>query len=166
MNLLLTGASGFIGKNVLMRGPADWRIGALFSGDERFPAFVAGLPRSNITAVRCDLRDEAQIAALATEHGVDWDCCLYLAARVDIPWSVREPKADLLANTVPLIDLLDQGVPSDSSISLQVPFTMVSRGGGPLQRHLRRRCHMPFPSSQASTTSSSSGSDDVRSEII
>ena len=108
MNLLLTGASGFLGRNVLLRAPADWRIVALYSQDQGFPSFVAGLQRPGITAVRCNLLADAEIAALVDQHGTDWDCCLYFAAKVDIPWSVRDPNGDLLANTVPLVNLLER----------------------------------------------------------
>jgi nucleoside-diphosphate-sugar epimerase len=107
MNLLVTGASGFLGRNVLLRAPADWRIVALYSTDQQFAEFVAGLNRPNILPVRCDLASPADVAALIAEHGADWECCLYLAAKVDIPWSVREPRSDLLANTVSLLNFLD-----------------------------------------------------------
>lgn len=107
MTLLLTGASGFLGRNVLLRAPADWRIVALYARDQAFPAFVAALNRPNITPVKCDLGKVEDIAALIGEHGSEWEACLYLAAKVDIPWSVRAPKDDLLANTVPLLNLLE-----------------------------------------------------------
>ena len=51
MNLLVTGASGFVGRNFLLRAPAEWRIVALYNKDERFPGFVAELKRTNIFAV-------------------------------------------------------------------------------------------------------------------
>ena len=107
MDVLLTGASGFLGRNFLLRAPADWRILALYRSDATFPEFVSGLQRPNVTAARCDLADPAQVAALAGKHGREWESCLYLSAKVDIPWSVREPKEDLLLNTAPLLNLLD-----------------------------------------------------------
>jgi nucleoside-diphosphate-sugar epimerase len=107
MKLLVTGASGFLGRNLLLRAPADWHIVAVYNKDGRFPHFVAGLDRSNIVPVRCDLASLTDVARFAGEHGTEWDCCVYLAAKVDIPWSVREPQRDLLANTTPVLNLLD-----------------------------------------------------------
>ena len=107
MDVLLTGASGFMGRNFILRAPADWRIVALYRNDAAFPEFVSGLNRANVTAVRCDLADPAQISALAEQHGREWESCLYLSARVDIPWSVREPKEDLLVNVAPVLNLLE-----------------------------------------------------------
>lgn len=107
MHLLVTGASGFLGRNVLLRAPADWRIVALYNTDAQFPEFVSGLNRSNVVAVHCDLASPADVAALKREHGAEWESCLYLAGKVDIPWSVREPRSDLLANTIPLLNVLD-----------------------------------------------------------
>jgi nucleoside-diphosphate-sugar epimerase len=115
MHLLLTGASGFLGRNVLLRAPADWQIVALYARDQGFPAFVAGLNRPNVTAVKCDLGNLDDTTALIREHGAEWDACLYLAGKVDIPWSVRAPKDDLLANTVPLLNLLE-GVQADKFV--------------------------------------------------
>ena len=107
MDVLLTGASGFMGRNFLLLAPADWRILALYRNDASFPEFVSGLNRPNVTAAQCDLADPAQVSAMAERHGREWESCLFLSAKVDIPWSVREPKQDLLVNVVPLLNLLD-----------------------------------------------------------
>lgn len=107
MDLLLTGASGFLGKNLLVRSPADWNILAVYRNAVDFPAFVAGLQKPNITAVSCDLANPEQVAHLFESHGRNWDSCLHLAAKVDIPWSTREPRQDLLVNVCPVINLLD-----------------------------------------------------------
>jgi nucleoside-diphosphate-sugar epimerase len=107
MNLLVTGASGFLGRNLLLRAPADWHIVALYNTDSRFPHFVAGLDRPNIVAAQCDLASTPDVARFVREHGAEWGSCLFLAAKVDIPWSVRQPKDDLLANTIPVLNLLE-----------------------------------------------------------
>jgi nucleoside-diphosphate-sugar epimerase len=107
MDILLTGASGFLGRNYLLRAPENWRILAIYRQDASFPRFVAGLQRPHVTALQCDLADPLQVAALTRKYGREWESCLYLSAKVDIPWSVREPQRDLLANTVPLLNLLD-----------------------------------------------------------
>ena len=107
MNILIAGASGFLGRNLILQAPDDWQIVALYRSDASFPEFVRHSGRPGITAVDCDLMDPGRVAALLQGHGSDWDGCLYLAAKVDIPWSVREPKQDLLAHTVPLLNLLE-----------------------------------------------------------
>jgi len=107
VKLLLTGASGFLGRNVLLRAPADWHIVALYARDRTFPEFVAQLNRPDVTVVQCDLQNPDDVAGVVRSQGAEWDACLYLAAKVDIPWSVRAPREDLLANTVPLLNLLD-----------------------------------------------------------
>jgi nucleoside-diphosphate-sugar epimerase len=105
MNLLLTGASGFMGRNVILAAPSDWNITAVYRNDRAFPEFVADKP--NVRAVRCDLSDTTEISSFFANYGREWESCLYLAARVDIPWSTREPKLDLLENVVPLLNCLE-----------------------------------------------------------
>jgi len=107
VRLLLTGASGFVGRNVLARCPASWDVVALYASDETFPPFVRSLGAGGIQAARCDLADAAQVARFVVQHGGDWDCVLYLAGKVDIPWSVANPRGDLLANTLPLLNVLE-----------------------------------------------------------
>jgi nucleoside-diphosphate-sugar epimerase len=107
MDLLLTGASGFLGRNVILGAPDEWRILAVYSSDSQFPEFIRRIGRSNVTPVCCDLGNPDQVEAVFDEYGGNWDSCLYLAAKVDIPWSVREPRADLRANVLPLLNVLD-----------------------------------------------------------
>jgi UDP-glucose 4-epimerase len=107
VNFLITGASGFVGRNFLLRAPADWRILAIYHNDAGFPDFVSRLNRPGVTAAPCDLSNPAEVAALFERHGQAWDSCLYLAAKVDIPWSVREPKQDLLLNSGSLLNVLE-----------------------------------------------------------
>ena len=108
MKVLLTGAAGFLGRNLLLQAPADWEIVALYRGGEAFPGFVRGLANPRIAAVPCDLSDPAAVSRLCETHGAEWESCVYLAAKVDIPWSVREPNQDLLANVSPLLNLLER----------------------------------------------------------
>jgi nucleoside-diphosphate-sugar epimerase len=107
MDLLLTGASGFLGRNFILGAPAGWRILALYSRDSSFPAFVERLDRPNVTAVRCDLMCPDQVEAVFQKYGREWEHALFLAAKVDIPWSVRDPNGDLQSNTQPLLHTLE-----------------------------------------------------------
>jgi nucleoside-diphosphate-sugar epimerase len=108
MRILLTGASGFMGRNTILYAPGNWQIVALYARDQGFPDFIAHANRPNVIPVACDLSNPEEVAALVRKHGAEWECCLYLAAKVDIPWSVKEPAEDLRANAFPLLTLLDR----------------------------------------------------------
>jgi UDP-glucose 4-epimerase len=107
MNLLVTGASGFLGRNFLAQAPAGCRIVAIYNRDAGFTDFVSGLNNPAITPVQCDLTDRAQVGAMFDFTQRDWDCCLHLAATVDIPWSVREPRQELFYNAGGLLNVLE-----------------------------------------------------------
>jgi nucleoside-diphosphate-sugar epimerase len=64
MHLLVTGASGFIGRNTLLRAPRDWTITALYNRTPLEP-FLAQHRLANVRAVRCDLLDTAAVQAMA-----------------------------------------------------------------------------------------------------
>jgi UDP-glucose 4-epimerase len=107
MRVVLTGASGFLGRNLLLGVSPDWQVLAVYSQDASFPLFLEALRNRNVAGVRCDLARPDAVKALFDEHGREWDACLFLAAKVDIPWSVREPRLDLLAHTGPLLNVLE-----------------------------------------------------------
>ena len=106
MRLLLTGASGFIGRNVLLRAPRDWQIVAVYHAAERFDDFIGRHGLTHVRAVRCDLTNAAEVAGLAREAG-EMDACLYLAANGDPAASSTRPAWDLQINTVALITCLE-----------------------------------------------------------
>jgi UDP-glucose 4-epimerase len=107
MKVLVTGGSGFMGRNFLLRAPHDWQILAVYRNDASFPAFVAASGKPGVTAAQCDLADHEAVRSLFSRHGEQWDGCAYFSAKVDIPWSVREPKHDLVANAEPLLNVLE-----------------------------------------------------------
>jgi UDP-glucose 4-epimerase len=104
--LLVTGASGFIGRNVLLRAPRDWDIVAVAHQTPGLEAFVAAQRLSNVRVVRCDLTDAAAVDALAAEAG-GADAALYLAANGDPAASAERPRWDLESNTVALVTFLE-----------------------------------------------------------
>jgi UDP-glucose 4-epimerase len=108
MRLLLTGAAGFLGRNVLLAAPASWNVVAVYRpGSELLPAFVVRHALAHVRPVACDLTDGAQVAWVARELGGRFDACLYLAANTSIPASVDTPAGDLLANTLTLLNVLE-----------------------------------------------------------
>ena len=106
MKVLVTGASGFIGRNVLLRAPRDWQITALYHNTSGLDAFAARHGLTNVRAVRCDLTNAAAVAEFASTRA-SFDACLYLAANGDPAKSADRPAWDLTLNTLALVTLLE-----------------------------------------------------------
>jgi UDP-glucose 4-epimerase len=106
MHLVLTGASGFIGRNVLLRAPRDWHITALANRTPGLEAFVEDHRLANVTVVRCDLTDEAATRGAARSSDPA-DAVLYLAANGDPAASAERPRWDLESNTLALVTFLE-----------------------------------------------------------
>jgi len=104
MRLILTGASGFIGHNVLLRAPRDWEIVAVANRTSGLETFVE--PLSKVRVERCDLTDAAAVRALADRVGRA-DAALYLAANGDPAASADRPRWDLESNTLALVTFLE-----------------------------------------------------------
>ena len=104
---MVTGASGFIGRNVLQRAPRDWQIAALYNTTRDLPAFVAKHALTNVTTIACDLLDGDAIAAAAVRVGRA-DAVLYLAANGDPARSAEHPRWDLDLNTVAFVNFLER----------------------------------------------------------
>jgi UDP-glucose 4-epimerase len=107
MRVIVTGASGFIGHNVLLRAPRDWQITAVYHRHAGLEEFVAAHGLSGVTPVRCDLLNEGDVRALAQSVGGRADAVLYLAANGDPVASVERPRWDLESNAVALVNFLE-----------------------------------------------------------
>jgi len=107
MKVLVTGASGFIGRNVLLRAPGDWQIVAVCHRSVDLDGFVRQHQLANVRTVRCDLTDAASVSRLAEGDGV-FDACLYLAANGDPAKSADRPAWDLQLNTLALVTCLER----------------------------------------------------------
>ena len=105
MHLVVTGASGFIGRNVLLRAPRDWRITAVYHQTVSLEAFVRSHRLDHVRPVRCDLLDHRDVRALAKDTGAV-DAVLYLAANGDPAVSVADPNRDLMQNTIAFMNFL------------------------------------------------------------
>jgi len=106
MNVLVTGASGFIGHNVLLRAPRDWQVTAVYHSTTGLDVFAAQQNLKNVRAVRCDLTNASAVAEFARNHA-SFDACLYLAANGDPAKSADRPAWDLTLNTLALVTLLE-----------------------------------------------------------
>lgn len=105
MHLLVTGASGFIGRNVLLRAPRDWKITAQYHRTS-LESFLRSHRLDHVTAVHCDLLDRNDVKALSGTAG-DVDAVLYLAANGDPAFSAEQPGVDLALNTTALVNFLE-----------------------------------------------------------
>lgn len=106
MNVLVTGASGFIGHNVLLRAPRDWQVTALYHNTPGLDTFANQHGLKNVRPVRCDLTNAGSVAELARARQ-SFDACLYLAANGDPTKSADRPAWDLTLNTFALVTLLE-----------------------------------------------------------
>lgn len=104
MRVLVTGASGFIGKNVLRHCASKWEITAVYHASSDFPAWLEDESLTGIQSVQCDLTDRAAVKALP---GEEYDAVLHLAANGDPAWAVSHPVEDLSKNTLSTLHLLE-----------------------------------------------------------
>jgi nucleoside-diphosphate-sugar epimerase len=116
MHLVVTGASGFIGRNVLLRAPRDWPVTAVANRTPGLEELVAEHRLSHVRVVHCDLTDAAAVRAAASRAGRA-DAVLYLAANGDPAASAERPRWDLESNTVALVTFLE-GWPADHVVYL------------------------------------------------
>jgi len=103
MKLLVTGASGFVGRNVLIGMPRDWQVVATYRRDASFPEFLRAKGLVHVRAVRVDLTDERAGDALGERS---FDACVHLAANGDPARSVEATAEDLRANALSVVNVL------------------------------------------------------------
>ena len=103
MKLLVTGASGFIGRNLLLRLPKDWQVVATYSSDGSFLDFIEEQDLNCVTPMRIDLSDGGSLAQV-TDFFKSYDACVYLAANGDPAYSDEAPIEDLKSNTLALLN--------------------------------------------------------------
>jgi UDP-glucose 4-epimerase len=107
MRVVVTGASGFLGHNVLLRAPREWDIVALYHQTSGLAQFVAEQGLDHVRVVRCNLLDADDVRAMTRQLGGLADAVLYLAANGDPAASAEQPRWDLELNTVALVNFLE-----------------------------------------------------------
>jgi UDP-glucose 4-epimerase len=107
MRLVVTGASGFIGRNVLLRAPRDCEIVAVYHSTPGLEAFVKQHGLTNVIPVKCNLLDESDVQRLAHAVGGKPDAMLYLAANGDPAASSERVRWDLESNTLAFVTCLE-----------------------------------------------------------
>jgi nucleoside-diphosphate-sugar epimerase len=98
--ILLTGASGFLGRRFLELADPQDSIVALWHARKDFPAFVSSLSHPGISVARADLTNADDVHRLKAEIGEEWDALVALAANGDPVRSESDPVADLRETTL------------------------------------------------------------------
>ncbi len=103
MRIAITGAGGFIGKNLLLDLSRDHHLLAL----DRAPGlgeFIRDRGLDNAAAATVDLNDLSALDLLADEKGEEWDAVIYLAGNGDPAYSVSHPEVDLTDTVLGLLN--------------------------------------------------------------
>ena len=106
MKILLTGASGFIGRNFLELAPKDIEITGIYNSSKDIVDFAKNKKLNNVRLYKCDLTNEEETKQLFGRIGKEVDYCLYLAANVNVPLSKENPAEDFGQTAVTLINFL------------------------------------------------------------
>jgi nucleoside-diphosphate-sugar epimerase len=108
VRILITGASGFIGKNLLLtlkQYQDDLEIVALYHQNP-LRDFLDANGLGKIRAVGCDLSQKEDVHNLRSQIGERFDYCVYLAANGNPSLSVSNPLHDVTLNTVSIVSFL------------------------------------------------------------
>ena len=105
LKLLVTGASGFLGRNFLLSNLSEYEIVALYNSDSNFVDWTIS-NNLQITTLKVDLLQDSDLNILKKQHK-HFDACLYLAANGDPALSASQVSFDLQRNTLMLVKLLE-----------------------------------------------------------
>ena len=106
MRLLITGASGFIGRNLLLATDPGWTVFALYRRATGFPEWLRANQLAHVEPLRGDLAKVEEAQAIGRTLRGSVDAIVHLAANGDPAVSVREPLGDLINGPGALIALL------------------------------------------------------------
>lgn len=105
MRLILTGASGFIGRNLLLEVPKTWDVFAVYHRSRDFTHFLHQKKLRHVHPVRCDLSRPENVKRHRALKG-RFDACIYLAANGDPAFSVENPPGDLKMTALTVLHFL------------------------------------------------------------
>jgi len=105
MRILIVGASGFLGRNLVSSLPSTWTIFATYNRDETFANFVRAHELTNVEPVHCDLTNKDEAQSKIRTLG-DVDACVYLAANTNVSSLVADSAKDVAENIIPVVNFL------------------------------------------------------------
>lgn len=105
MNVLVVGASGFIGRNLLLGAPKDWNIFGIYNTNNPFEKFLKENDLSNVTPIKCDLTNIDETKR-AIEPLKDIAVCIYLVANTNVRSMVENPITDVNTNIATMVNFL------------------------------------------------------------
>jgi nucleoside-diphosphate-sugar epimerase len=106
MRLLVTGASGFLGKNLLLSLPPESDLTAVYNRATDFHAFLRSSGLGHVRAVQADLSRPEEVETVAAEG--PFDACVFLAANGDPALSIEHAGFDLVSNCATLVNVLER----------------------------------------------------------
>jgi nucleoside-diphosphate-sugar epimerase len=104
MKILLAGASGFIGKNFILKAQKDWQIWGIYRSNPNFAQFALNFPKLSI--LQCNLKNLQEVKNKLTSLPDCFDIGVFVWGNSDTGLSCREPLEDLNDNVDSLINLL------------------------------------------------------------
>jgi UDP-glucose 4-epimerase len=104
VNLLITGASGFVGKNLILSTPEHVKVTASYFNDDTFGEFLEQHNLTHVKPLRIDLTRSDHVKEAANSCG-EFDACVHLAANGDPAYSEVDPQGDLNANAIGLMNV-------------------------------------------------------------
>lgn len=105
MRIAITGAGGFIGKNLLLGLSPDYRLIAFARGGN-VREFVKKQSLKEIEIFQVDFTDSDSLANVAAEQGQELDMVIYLAGNGDPAFSVTHPAVDLSDTVLGLVNFI------------------------------------------------------------
>ena len=106
MKVLITGISGFIGKNCLELFPENIEIVGIYNSSSDINNFLKVKDIKNVSLYKCNLTNEDEVKKMFNNIGNDFTDCVYLASNVNIGFAIKEPGKDLIMNAISLINVL------------------------------------------------------------
>ena len=105
MKVLVVGASGFIGRNLLLGVPRSWEVYGTCRNPVDFSRFLSAFGLDHVRPLQLDLRDEATVEkALASISRPD--ACVFLASDTAVRALVSDPPLDVTNNILTVANFL------------------------------------------------------------
>ena len=106
MKILVTGISGFIGKNFLENFyKDDVQIIGIYNNTDSIKDFVYERKIKNVKLYKCDLTNISQVSKLYKKIGKEFDVGIFLSSNVDVGLSINFPNKDLILNVTPILNI-------------------------------------------------------------